>query len=151
VVQPRHDRYVTSGEAGGLPNLREAFGSEPWHAAASCRDEEEELLFFYEPNSVKRVQPPRLDSASMLLPLLICATCVVRRECLRAGLEPPTFNHAESDRFPALVRVFGTWGGTHEWDRMQMRRMSTVEAIDELERTLPDRVAARVGRSRWQP
>jgi hypothetical protein len=38
----------------------------------------------------------------------------------------------------------GTWGGSFEYDRNQLRGMSTDDTIEELERTFPDRLAVRI-------
>jgi hypothetical protein len=40
--------------------------------------------------------------------------------------------------------VYGVWGGATEYDRHSVKDLSTDDAIEELERTLPQRITDRV-------
>jgi Transcription factor WhiB len=152
VPQPRRalrlDPHDYSLQLSGLPDLRRLFG-EPWHLEAACKDETDELLFFQEVSPFKLEEPQAMASPSLLLPLLVCETCPVRRPCLRAALDPPTFTTREDEHHAvgaheSKPRVFGTWGGTHEGDRYKVAHVGIDDAIEELERTFPERLAARL-------
>jgi hypothetical protein len=144
--QPADDRCVPdvrdqfrrdSGPLSGIPDVRRLLG-EPWHLEAACRDEADENLFFYEPG-----WRDRLDSASLLLPMLICSDCPVRRPCLDAALSPPVFNVRDDD--PLLrTRCHGVWGGSTEIDRVRVQDLPPDDAADALERTFNDRLEARI-------
>jgi Transcription factor WhiB len=55
-----------------------------WRRLAACRDEPDDTLFL----SDKTLPHNQPGSASVLLVLLICAGCPVRRECLFKGMTP---------------------------------------------------------------
>jgi hypothetical protein len=141
VVRSRSERYVDPGPLTGIPDVRDL--RPKWHDRAACAGEKDEKLFFFEAPLYK--QPKMLSSPSLLLPLLICSTCPVRRECLTAALTPPVFFHDEDDHDPAMPRTMGVWGGSFEADRNAVRGLPTVEAkIEALEATFPERLAVRI-------
>lgn len=72
-----------------------------WHADAACRDHPE-LSWF--PDRGEDLRPARA----------VCASCLVRSECLSAALEDAYTN--------------GVWGGTSERERRRMRRAAPIAA-----------------------
>lgn len=143
----RLNAHLDSPQLSGIPDFRSL--APAWHASAACKDEADDKLFFQEVSPFKLQRPAMMSLPSLLLPLLTCEMCPVRRPCLRAALDPPTFTVRE-DEHKALggreskPRVFGTWGGTHEGDRVAVAHLPIDEAIEELERTFPGRLAARL-------
>jgi hypothetical protein len=133
---------ATFGDLTGTPSILDILAREPWRQDAACDGEVDEGLFFNEAANGRYL--PILDSASLLLPLLICAGCPVRRPCLAAALVPPAVFAAEDDPAELVQQVFGVWGGSTQSDRYQVRDLPVAEAIDELERTLPERIAERI-------
>jgi hypothetical protein len=141
-------RFVEGGPTLPIPALASLIPA--WHRDAACKDEPDERLFFTELSGA--TSKPHLADAALLLSQLICASCPVRQPCLAEGvvpLEVPGF--ARSGQFGRDVvtateypRRFGVWGGTSEYDRVQVRRLPLAEQAAELERTLPDRLAERI-------
>jgi hypothetical protein len=41
---------------------------------------------------------------------------------------------------PEHLRVMGVWGGSSEYDRNRVKHLPVDESVDELERTLPERI-----------
>lgn len=66
-----------------------------WQERAACRDEDAELFF-------------RIDAESVSRALAVCAVCTVRKSCL---------TQAMTDR-----ETFGVWGGTTETERRRAFR-----------------------------
>lgn len=126
------------GQLSGIPDVRRLLG-EPWHLQAACKDESNPKTFFPEAPPFKSTP----SSGSQLLPLLYCATCPVRRECLRSALEPLRFNVRDDDQLTA-PRVFGCWGGTHEGDRVKVQHLPVEERLEVPERSFPGRLQARI-------
>ena len=69
-----------------------------WWESAACRSADPDLFF---PVSVAR--PARAD---VIRAKAVCATCVIRRQCLDYALE--------------CGPVHGVWGGTSEIERQQL-------------------------------
>jgi hypothetical protein len=113
-----------------------------WHAQAACSGESDERLWIQEPPGAKL--PPHLGSATMLLPLVICSGCPVRRPCLESALTAPVYNVRADDALTA-PRTIGVWGGTHELDRhaVHVLEVELAEQIELLEATLAARIAIR--------
>ena len=87
---------------------------------------------------------------SILLALLICAGCPVRRECLLEGdVSPLQAWNPETEKMresgPHRVMLAGVWGGTVEAERVALWDVSIPEAVERLERTFPKRLAAVAG------
>jgi hypothetical protein len=72
------------GDTERAPSLLAILESYDWHQRAACYDEPDARTFFPEQ------QNKHDDAASpaMLLPLLFCLRCPVRRQCLEEGLKP---------------------------------------------------------------
>jgi hypothetical protein len=124
-----------------------------WRSRAACRDEPDPLLFLPDKN-LSRHQP---GSPTILLAMLTCSGCLVRRDCLREALEPVEFdaemyrtnvttdrNHADTAFRPTPQRITmtGVWGGTTDEDRLALRDMPICEALERLEASFPRRLAA---------
>jgi hypothetical protein len=73
-------------EPEALPDLRDLFAVSDygWCRQAACRDEPDDTLFL----SDKTLPHNQPGSPSILLALLICAGCPVRRECLLEAMTP---------------------------------------------------------------
>jgi len=71
----------------------------PWRDHAACKDHDVDLWF---PNKGDR----GLEAKA------ICRTCPVRAECLEFALLRPS--------------VLGVWGGSTEFERLQMRRTGSI-------------------------
>jgi Transcription factor WhiB len=135
------------GQSTGLPKLADLIPS--WHRDAACNGEGDENLFFFEPTAV--AYQPHAASASLLLPMLICARCPVRVECLRSSLEQIVIpgrvwqrgEHREKVMEDELPRTMGVWGGATEHDRMQTKDLPTDARVEVLERTLQRRIEQR--------
>jgi hypothetical protein len=156
VVQPRSDRLV---DPGGwiVPDLRDVMADRSWTEQAACLNEIE----LFETESENPHKPPRHESATELLRLLYCSDCRVRVRCLREALTPPLIpafvvaegtsgNARESirgERNPP-PRVWGTWGGTTERDRILTAGLPLGERIELLETTFPERL--RLQTEAWQ-
>jgi hypothetical protein len=135
------------GQSTGLPKRADLIPA--WHSRASCNGEEDANLFFYEPANV--AYQPHPESASLLLPMLICSGCPVRVECLRASLEQIVIpgrvwqrgEHREKVMEDEIPRTMGVWGGATEHDRMQTKGLPIDERVEVLERTLQRRIEQR--------
>ena len=72
---------------------------------------------------------PPLGSPTALLPLLICAGCPVRLDCLREALEDWSVTLREADRdldksgVTIQVLARGVWGGSLDLDRIEVRQL----------------------------
>ncbi len=69
-----------------LPDLRDVLAASDsgWRRQAACLDEPDDTLFL----SDKTLPHNQPGSPSILLPLLICAGCPARRECLLEAMTP---------------------------------------------------------------
>ncbi len=105
-------RSTGYGDLTGPPDLRQVLASEPWRERAACRDEEDESLFFYEVSPYQSETPKAMASTSILLPMLLCAGCEVRRDCLRTALTPPPYVHQDEAAATTTIRTMFVWGGT---------------------------------------
>ena len=114
-------RLIDRGSLTGPPDLREVLDRVGWRQRAACRDEPDDNLFFYEPSVYRVEDEVQMSSPSLLLPLLICSTCPVRRDRLRFALEPPVYNHDDDDVNAATPRTMFVWGGTLELDRIRVK------------------------------
>jgi hypothetical protein len=145
-------------DADRAPSLLEILKRYGWHERAACHGEEDGRTFFPEPQS------RRSDAASpvMLLPLLFCLRCPVRRECLEDAYRPTAFQHGTYERAisgevernwrslpdtrvvspTSRADARGIWGGTTDLERYEVRKLPTTEAIEYLD----DRVEARIER-----
>jgi hypothetical protein len=118
----------------------------PWTRYAACRDDPENLFF-----ADKMLDDGRAPgSPSLLVPVLICETCPVRRPCLEDALTPrSTIRIDESATGRQLViaghglPTAGIWGGSTEIERLA-KDLPLEEAADALERTLPVRIETRI-------
>jgi len=131
-----------------LPDLRDVLAASDsgWRRQAACRDEPDDTLFL----SDKTLPHNQPGSPSILLALLTCAECPVRRECLLEGMtpivspfqgwNPETEKMRESG--PHRVMLAGVWGGTVEAERVALWDVSIGEAVERLERSFPARLAA---------
>jgi hypothetical protein len=145
VATSRSGRLVDPGTLTGFPDLAVVIGApEPWYEDAACRDEPDETLFVHEASSYSAKGLTDLSSPSRLLALLICAGCPVRVQCLRSAMDPPKFTHHEDDDRTAIQRTFGVWGATTERERIALHGVPTEDAIEVLETSFPDRLAARI-------
>jgi hypothetical protein len=137
------DTLRAVGTSTGSPDIRGLL-DEPWRRLAACRYERDDGCFFYEPGNSR--YRPHLTAPSLLLALLICERCPVRRPCLRAALTPPTFNRefTERERRAEGSRVVGVWGGATENDRYEVRDLPLDEQLDRLEASFDDRLRQRI-------
>ncbi len=131
-----------------LPDLRDVLAASDagWRRQAACLDEPDDTLFL----SDKTLPHNQLGSPSILLALLICAGCPVRRKCLLERMtpivspfqrwDPETEKMRESG--PHRVMLAGVWGGTTEAERVALWDVPIGEAVERLERTFPARLAA---------
>ena len=142
-----HDPVSPIGELTGLPALADLIP--PWHSQAACAGEEDEWLFFSEASGA--TVRFHLEDADLLLAALICSGCHVRVECLRSSLVPITIPGVERETSsghgtmsqPEHLRTTGTRGGACEADRNRLKHLPVDERVDELERTLPERIEQR--------
>jgi Transcription factor WhiB len=131
-----------------LPDLRDllAASDSGWRRQAACRDEPDDRLFL----SDKTLPHNQPGSPSILLAMLTCAGCVVRRECLLEAMtpivspfqrwDPETGKIRESG--PHRVMLAGVWGGTTEAERVALGDVPIGKAVERLERGFPARIAA---------
>jgi hypothetical protein len=96
-----------------------------WLDDAACKDVDDANIFFAEGSSTNR---EALGSPRLLRAYEMCAGCSVRRPCLNAAIE---------------MNSVGVWAGTSETERRAVAHLPRAEAIDELERTLPERLEQR--------
>jgi hypothetical protein len=119
----------------------------PWTKDAACRGEPENLFF-----ADKMLDDGRAPgSPSLLVPLLICETCPVRRPCLEDALTPrSTIRIDETATGRQLViaghglPTAGIWGGSTEIERLAVKTLPLADAANVLERTLPVRIEKRI-------
>jgi hypothetical protein len=83
-----------------------------------------------------------------LAPLVVCAGCPVRRECLRASFDVFEYERfeesSESTRAkPSALMSEGIWGGAFEHERKETAHLSSDHVVDLLERTFPHRLEIR--------
>lgn len=79
-----------------------------WQERAACRNEDAELFFCVEPESVRHA-------------LAVCAGCEVREACLAQAM--------------AARETFGVWGGTTETERRRIFRRERRERREERRET----------------
>jgi Transcription factor WhiB len=121
-------------EAVQVPSVLSCLDASPWREQAACRDAGVEFIISdYE---LDRRWP---GSPTLVLPMLICARCPVRRECLREALSPMRM---PSER--EAIYASGVWGATTTIERRAVTHLPLEEAIDRLEAELPERVAGHV-------
>jgi Transcription factor WhiB len=135
------------GEPERLPDLRDVLAASDsgWRRLAACRDEPDDRLFL----SDKTLPHNQPGSPSILLALLMCAGCPVRRECLLEAMtpivspfhrwDPETEKIRESG--PHRVMLGGVWGGTTEAERVALGDVPIGKAVERLERSFPVRLA----------
>lgn len=146
------DPHLDSLEFSGIRNLVDMIPR--WHAEARCAKEPDQEMTersMFQEHALFGQLSDRAAMASPLttLAMLLCSDCSVRRECLRAALDPPVWAVREDDRHTLgrqerAHRVFGVWGGTVELERHLLRDLPAEEAADVLERTFPERLQARL-------
>jgi Transcription factor WhiB len=146
VPQP-HYVTATHGDLTGLPSLRRILERERWREDAACLGEPTDH-FFQETGSI-HYKTPTMSSAAVLYPLLLfCDKCPVRAPCLRASLQPfSTIVDAEDSNSASrnrTARPFGTSGGATPFDRWQVHDLPIEAAVNALEETFRDRLAARI-------
>ena len=117
-----------------------------WRRQAACRDEPDDRLFLSD--KALHSQP---GSPTILLALLICAGCPVRRECLLEAMtpivshpprwDPKTERLQENGVGSTRIMLSGVWGGTLEAERSPLWNVPIPEAVEQLERTFPVRLA----------
>jgi hypothetical protein len=125
---------IPRGASGSarVPDIRDIVGRTSWTEAA-CRDESDMQTFF--PDERFRDRDP---SASLLLPLLVCQTCPIRRRCLAESLTSWGYQHAIDGQILVTGNA-GVWGGTLEVDRHRVSHLAVSEAVELLESTLGER------------
>jgi Transcription factor WhiB len=96
-----------------------------WLDSAACRDTATPDDFFTEGTSTDR---EALGSPRLLRAYEMCAGCSVRRQCMDAAFE---------------MNSVGVWAGTSWDERRAVAHLDRELAIDELERTLPERLEQR--------
>jgi Transcription factor WhiB len=129
LAAPRSIRRVEPYRA---PDLRDVIPD--WHDQAACRESDVEFLV-----ADKELGERWPGSPSLVLPMLVCLQCRVRRECLAEALRPMPM---PSDREPIFAS--GIWGATTTAERRLVRHLPVPEAVDTLERELPERVTGHV-------
>jgi hypothetical protein len=134
-------------EPEALPDLRDVLTASEsgWRRQAACRDEPDDTLFL----SDKTFPHNQPGSPSILLALLICVGCPVRRECLHEGMTPIVSPFQRWDPETEKIResgcrvmLAGVWGGTTETERVALGDVPIGEAVERLERSFPTRLAA---------
>jgi hypothetical protein len=148
-------------ERDRAPSLLETLKRYDWHERAACYGEPDPNLFFPDVGG----SSTKPSSPRMLLPLLICSTCSVRRECLEECYASWDFvrGHHERDldfegrRLRGLPETQemsskgvpwakGIWGGTTEEEREAARveGLTKEEAVEALYDTMEDRLRVRI-------
>ena len=115
-----------------------------WRRHAGCAGDEDANWF---PDPVSQRYERFLGSPTVLLPLLICAGCPVRVDCLREGVEEWQVSKRDdghADVLRSQIHAVGVWGGTLDVDRLAVRHLPPADAVRELERTFPARLRVRV-------
>jgi hypothetical protein len=126
-----------------------------WRAQAECRDEPDEDLFLSDKNL------PRMPgSPTVVLALMLCARCPVRRPCLVEALRPThlaveRYSDSGEQQWVLLggIQVAGIWGGTTESERTAATHigLTTTEIVDALEATFDERLERRLGAALIEP
>ncbi len=119
----------------------------PWTRYAACRDDPENLFF-----ADKMLDDGRAPgSPSLLVPVLICETCPVRRPCLKDALTPRSTIRIDETATGRQLVIAGTglptagiWGGSTEIERLALKHLPLEQAADVLESTLPTRIERRI-------
>jgi hypothetical protein len=139
-------------EPDQAPSLLEILRGYDWHARAACRDEPNPNTFFPDITNLR----VHSTAPGVLLPLLICDTCPVRRQCLEESLRTWSYvrgtfqlraRGGESNfefGFTSLTIASGTWGGVTELERLGERDRPVSEAIERLERLREGRLRKRI-------
>jgi hypothetical protein len=139
-------------EPDQAPSLLEILKGYDWHASAACRDEENPNTFF--PDVTNDRHHP--TAPGVLLPLLICDSCPVRRRCLEESMRSWSYvrgqlhlrvrdGGGEFDfSFASVSTASGTWGGVTEVERIAERDRPVSEAIERLERMREPRLRKRI-------
>lgn len=87
-----------------------------------------------------------MGSGALLLPLLICERCPVRRPCSTDALRSVPFMRDEDRTDPKVpvsdIPVEGVWGGTLASDRLATESMPSAEAVEHQEGTFAVRLEA---------
>lgn len=119
-----------------------------WRSRAACRDEPDDELFLPD----KALSRKRPGSPTILLALLACSRCEVRRECLTEAMTPivspirrwddAAGEFGRQDAGSNGLMLSGTWGGTSEADRVAVGLLPIAMAVDQLEASFPQRLAA---------
>ena len=118
-----------------------------WRADAACRDEPDEKLFISD-RALSRIQPA---SPTLVAAMATCARCDVRKSCLAEALTPVVSPVVRSDERAGAfrsngsishMRLTGVWGGTTDDDRHTVAHLPLPEAVDVLEASFPERLAA---------
>ncbi|HXJ66238.1 MAG TPA: hypothetical protein VNN79_20955 [Actinomycetota bacterium] len=115
-----------------------------WRRHAGCAGDEDANWF---PDTVSKRCERFLGSPIVLRPLLICAGCPVRVDCLREGVEAWEIRRRDdghTDVLRSQVHAAGIWGGTLDLERQAVRHLPSEQAVRELERTFRKRLRRRV-------
>jgi Transcription factor WhiB len=139
-------------EPDHAPSLLEILRGYDWHERAACRDEPNPGTFFPDITNVRK----NPNAPGVLLPLLICDTCPVRRRCLEESMRSWSYvrgqlhlrvrdGGGEFDfTFASVSTASGTWGGVTELERLAERDRPVPEAIERLERMRESRLRERI-------
>lgn len=146
-VETRQRRPRLDASPERVPDLLLILNSYGWHEQAACKDEPERTMF----PSEELLDGRSPGSAAILLPLLLCARCPVRRQCLAEGLRHWGFSHGvmyvqkgqDVERRPKgeSIAAVGVWGGTFELERRAVDHLPDGEAAELLEATFGKRLA----------
>jgi hypothetical protein len=141
-------------------SVLDALKRRPWTEEAECQHLGDDNTMF--PDGDGSISgEARVASPALLLPLLLCAKCPVRRECLTEALTPVSYTTRETTTHEYTSRsqrdeviekaslrsqlwLFGVWGGTHEWERWALRSLPLVDAVDRLEEGFSERLSRRI-------
>ena len=121
------------------PSLQAA----PWHRDAACRDIPNPDIFH--PAPLVGRGPP--GTIGIVEPLLFCARCSIRRECLTEGLHVWAMPIDSPIGRRLGGGAEGIWGGTLETERKQALAVAEGQihvAADLLERTFTERLTVQV-------
>jgi hypothetical protein len=145
-VEPLRDTLRASPGTSTVTTFLDALGRNGWHSEAACAGRGDVFLC---DDTLGWAHP---ESPTVLLALLICAGCPVRRPCLEESLRearvPLVGPHSTGE--PAVpgsstgAPASGVWAGTTLGDRRKVRRLPRAEAAELLEREFPERLARRV-------
>lgn len=93
-----HESLISAGDLSGIPRIIDAISrAQPWATRAACRDSDVEFVH----DAGSRRKPPPVGT---LRCMQVCATCEVRRECLREAL---TAYQPSSDPLDPLCVAYG--------------------------------------------